>query len=64
MLVKRLEAVGPLSWMEVCACLRSPTVDRNDVAEKIEEWEKGTQPCSTCIVHIYTPIYTTTFLQL
>ncbi len=42
MLAKRLEAVGPLSWREVCACLRSPTVGRNDVADTIEEWRKGT----------------------
>ncbi len=41
MLTTRLEAVGPLSWREVCACLRSPTVDRNDVAEMIER--KGIQ---------------------
>ena len=42
MLTYRLKAVGTLSWREVCDCLRSPTVDRNDVAEKIEEWRKGT----------------------
>ena len=39
-LSKRLQTVGPLSWREVCACLRSPTVDRYDVADMIEG--KGT----------------------
>ena len=42
MLTKRLQEVGPLSWREVCDCLRSPTVNRIDVAKKIEEWRKGT----------------------
>ncbi len=40
MLVMRLDVVGPLSWREVCACLRSPTVGRIDIAETIEG--KGT----------------------
>ncbi len=52
MLAKRLEAVGPLSWREVCACLRSPTVDRKDVAEKTEEWRKGIH------IHLCTTIFT------
>ena len=43
MLIKRLHSGGPLSWRDVCDCLRSPTVDRKDVAEKIEEWRIGTQ---------------------
>ncbi len=42
MLEKQLKTVGPLSWREVCACLRFPTVGRNDVADIIEEWRKGT----------------------
>ena len=41
MLTKRLEAFGPLSWSEVCVCLRSPTVSRIDVAVEIEDWIKG-----------------------
>ncbi len=40
MLIKRLNT-GPLSWREVCDCLRFPTVDRNNLAETIEEWRKG-----------------------
>ncbi len=28
---------GPLTYSEICQSLRSPTVDRNDVAEAIEE---------------------------
>ncbi len=43
MLIKRLHSGGPLSWRDVCDCLRSSTVDRKDVAEKIEEWRIGTQ---------------------
>ncbi len=43
MLTKRLHSGGPFSWRDVCDCLRSPTVDRKDVAEKIEEWRIGTQ---------------------
>ncbi len=40
-LAKRLQAGGPLSWREVCDCLRSPIVDRNNLAEEIEGWRKG-----------------------
>ena len=36
MITKRLQSGSPLSWRELCDCLRSPTVRRNDVAEKIE----------------------------
>ncbi len=43
MLTKRLHSGGPFSWRDVCDCLRSSTVDRKDVAEKIEEWRIGTQ---------------------
>ncbi len=43
MLIKRLHSGVPLSWRDVCDCLRSPTVDRKDVAKKIEEWRIGTQ---------------------
>ncbi len=42
MLTKRLEAGGPLSWREVCDCLRSPMVGHNNLAETIEEWRNGT----------------------
>ncbi len=51
MLTKRLQAVGSLSWREVCNCLRSPIVDRNDVAEKIEEWRKGIPISASIILH-------------
>ncbi len=37
---QRLHA-SPLTWRELCDCLRSPTVARNDVAVKIENWVKG-----------------------
>ena len=40
MLTRRLDA-GPLSWGEVCDCLRYPIVGRNNLAEAIEEWRKG-----------------------
>ncbi len=40
-ITKRLQAIGPLTWRELCNCLRSPIVDRNDVAVKIEHWVKG-----------------------
>ena len=43
MLIKRQQSRVPLSWRDVCDCLRSLTVNRNDVAEKIEEWRIGTQ---------------------
>ena len=38
MLTHRLQAGGSLTWRDLCDCLRSPTVDRNDVAQKIEGW--------------------------
>ncbi|XP_064397673.1 uncharacterized protein LOC135344400 isoform X4 [Halichondria panicea] len=40
MLTRRLDA-GPLSWGEVCDCLRYPIVGRNNLAEAIEEWRKA-----------------------
>ena len=36
---KRLEVTDPehqMTWPYICECLRSPTVERNDVAEEIE----------------------------
>ncbi len=38
---QRLQTIGPLTWRELCVSLRSPTVTRNDVAVKIEDWVKG-----------------------
>ena len=35
-LVARLKT-GPLTYSDICRSLRAPTVDRNDVAEAIEE---------------------------
>ena len=40
MLAVRLKT-GPLTYSEICSGLRAPTVDRNDVAEAIEEACKG-----------------------
>ena len=37
----RLQAGGPLTWGDLCDCLRSKTVARNDLAEEITEWIKG-----------------------
>ncbi len=37
---KRLEVTDPkhpMTWPYICECLRSPTVERNDVAEEIED---------------------------
>ena len=35
MLTHRLQAEGPLTWRDLCNCLRSPIVGRDDVAEEI-----------------------------
>ena len=43
MLHKRME-IKPLTWEEIVVALRSPTVKRNDLAEKIE---KGDLKCSS-----------------
>ncbi len=40
MVGKRLEVTDPeypMTWPYICECLRSPTVQRNDVAEKIDQ---------------------------
>ena len=40
MVSKRLEVTDPrhlMTWPYICECLRSPNVERNDVAEKIED---------------------------
>ena len=36
MIAKRIQSGGPLTWIGLCDCLRSPTVKRNDVASEIE----------------------------
>ncbi len=39
MVVKRLEVTDPehpMTWPYICECLRSPIVERNDVAQEIE----------------------------
>ena len=36
MLKHRLQSGGPLTWRELCDCLKSPTVCRHDIAEAIE----------------------------
>ena len=38
MLTWYLEHDGPLTWRDLCDCLRSPSVGRNDVAKVIERW--------------------------
>ena len=40
MIVYSLKAFS-LTWRDLCDCLRSPTVARNDVAEEIESDLKG-----------------------
>ena len=40
MVAKRLEVTDPehpMTWPYICECLRRPTVERNDVAEEIED---------------------------
>ena len=37
MLAKRLQSGGPLSWGELCNCLRKRTVGHNDLAAEIEQ---------------------------
>ncbi len=40
MVSKRLEFTDPkhpMTWPYICECLRSPTVERNDVAQEIED---------------------------
>ena len=56
-LTHRLQAGGSLSWRKVCNCLRSPTVSRNDVAEGIEEWRKGTAIALDVHVHFLHTIF-------
>ena len=43
MLTLRLQTGGPLTWRDLCDCLRSKTVARNDLAEEITEWIEGQQ---------------------
>ena len=37
MLTKRLQSGGPLSWRDLCNCLKSPTVRGSEVAAEIEQ---------------------------
>ena len=50
MLHKRME-IKPLTWEEIVVALRSPTVKRNDLAEKIE---KGDLKCSSSKARVDT----------
>ena len=38
MLTHRLQAGGPLTWRDLCDSLRSPKVDRYDIAKDIDQW--------------------------
>lgn len=41
MLLHRLQSIGSLTWHELCDCLKSPIVDRIDVASEIEKLFQG-----------------------
>ena len=54
MVAKRLEVTDPehpMTWPYICECLRSPTVERNDVAEEIEDTYVRT---ATAVAHSAT----------
>ena len=36
MLAARLKSGGPLTWSDVCSCLRKTTIGREDLAQQIE----------------------------
>ncbi len=51
---KRLEVTDPpMTWPYICECLTRPTVERNDVAEEIEDKYVRT---ATAVAHIVPPI--------
>ena len=37
MIAKRLQSGGPLSWKDLCVCLRKQSVGHRDVADKIKQ---------------------------
>ena len=37
MLAHRIQSGGPLTWTDLCSCLRHSTVERNDLASKINQ---------------------------
>ena len=37
MLAHRIQSGGPLTWADLCSCLRHPTVERNDLANEIDQ---------------------------
>ena len=37
MLAHRIQSGGPLTWTDLCSCLRHPTVERNDLANEIDQ---------------------------
>ena len=41
MLATRLKSSAPLTWSDVCSCLRAPTVRREDLAQQIESIYSG-----------------------
>ena len=51
MIVARLKT-GPLTYFEICQSLSAPTVDRNDVAEAIEEACTGMNSHEANLDHI------------
>ena len=37
MLAHRIQSGGPLTWTDMCSCLRHPTVERNDLANEVDQ---------------------------
>ena len=37
MLAYRIQSGGPLTWTDLCNCLRHPTIGRNDLATKPDQ---------------------------
>ena len=54
-----------LTWARFCECLRSCTVERNDVAEKIENYVKGKTCMSVCTMHcvVYSVLFVLWFIS-
>ena len=41
MLAHCIQSGGPLTWTDLCSCLRCPTVGRNDLANEIDQGWQG-----------------------
>ena len=60
----RLQASSPLTWRDLCECLKSVTVDHKDAAEKMKKWLEGTYLPAWQVGRARVPSYSYSWFSL